>query len=217
VPCFDDQKCARLSLPLDYLTEDDGAPKTEIALRMIPATDKENYLGPILVNPGGPGDSGTQFIGELGANISAAVGPQFDIVGFDPRGTGATTPAVQCYATESQQRIWQLQQGSFIVGLNATDGSIPYEKARENALGQKCAQYIGGSDVGNYKGNTSEWAAGRFMSTASVATDMLHITQKMGFEKLQYIGYVSTHLRNRISVSSVQLSTELWNGNIQTR
>jgi pimeloyl-ACP methyl ester carboxylesterase len=203
VPCFDGHKCARLSLPLDYLTEEDGGPKTEIALRMVPATDKENHLGPILVNPGGPGGSGIDLVAAFGKSLSAIVGPRFDIVGFDPRGTGMTMPSVQCFDTESQKAIWELQKSSFIFGLNATDGSIPYVKARENLLGQKCAQVLGGMGVEDRSGNASEWGAGRFMSTASVATDMLRITEKMGFEKLQYIGYVSVPLVNRIVLNSL--------------
>jgi pimeloyl-ACP methyl ester carboxylesterase len=170
---------------------------------MVPATDKDNYLGPILVNPGGPGGSGTQFVALYGMALSAIVGPRFDIVGFDPRGTGVTTPSVQCFDTESQKAIWELQKGSLITGLNATDGSIPYFKARENLLGQKCAEILGGNNTEGRSRNESEWAAGRFMSTASVATDMLRITEKMGFEKLQYIGYVSIPLVNRILLSSL--------------
>ena len=44
------------------------------------------YKGPILINPGGPGESGVEFVYELGDLLSLIVGPQFDIVGFDPRG-----------------------------------------------------------------------------------------------------------------------------------
>ena len=45
MPCFDTQQCARLELPLDYATP--NGPKTQIALQMIPATDKQNYHGMI--------------------------------------------------------------------------------------------------------------------------------------------------------------------------
>jgi pimeloyl-ACP methyl ester carboxylesterase len=201
---------------LDYLTEGDGGPKTEIALRMVPATDKENYLGPILVNPGGPGGPGTQFVASYGKNLSAIVGPRFDIVGFDPRGVGATTPAAQCFETESEKAIWNLQEGSLRIGLNTTDGSIPYARARQNVLGQKCAQFLGGNGVESKNGNASEWGPARFMGTPSVATDMLRITQKMGFEKLQYIGYVSTDSSPErgicILTNLLALSSELWNG-----
>jgi pimeloyl-ACP methyl ester carboxylesterase len=212
VPCFDGHKCARLSLPLDYLTEGDGGPKTEIALRMIPATDKENYLGPILVNPGGPGGSGTQLIASDGKSLSVIVGPQFDIVGFDPRGTGATTPLAQCFDTESQKAIWSLQEGSLFTGLNTTDGSIPYTRARHNLVGQKCMVALGGNGMDSKNGSVSDWGLARFMGTPSVATDMLRITQKMGFEKLQYIGYVSINFRIFTPVNSSALTIELWNG-----
>lgn len=46
------------------------------------------YKGPILFNPGGTGGSGVDFIqGRQGELLSEIVGPAFDIVGFDPRGT----------------------------------------------------------------------------------------------------------------------------------
>lgn len=53
--------------------------------------DSPEYRGPVLVNPGGPGGSGVDFIERKGANISTIVGPEFDIIGFDPRGPQRTS------------------------------------------------------------------------------------------------------------------------------
>lgn len=49
-----------------------------------------SYRGPVLFNPGGPGGSGVEGILGFGAQISEAVGPEFDVLSFDPR--GMTTP-----------------------------------------------------------------------------------------------------------------------------
>ncbi|KAI0355782.1 alpha/beta-hydrolase [Trametes cingulata] len=172
--CYSGQRCARLLLPLDYDTPD--GPTTAIALRMIPATNKEDYRGPILINPGGPGGSGTDLVARAGKNISAIVGDSFDILGFDPRGIGASTPSASCFESDSQRKLWGLQKGHRL--LNITDDSLHVYRAREKLVGRRCEEKIGG-----------EWGIARFMSTPNVARDMLEISQKLGQEKLQYWGF----------------------------
>jgi pimeloyl-ACP methyl ester carboxylesterase len=74
-------------VPLDY-AHSDGASAAIAMVRIHSAVphDSPRYRGPILINPGGPGGSGVDLaIGE-GALISTVVGPEFDIIGFDPRG-----------------------------------------------------------------------------------------------------------------------------------
>jgi pimeloyl-ACP methyl ester carboxylesterase len=74
-------------VPLNY-SEPDGK-NAIIALTRIPSplpTNSPWYRGPILINPGGPGGSGVEAIMRFGGALSAIVGPQFDVVGFDPRG-----------------------------------------------------------------------------------------------------------------------------------
>jgi pimeloyl-ACP methyl ester carboxylesterase len=54
------------------------------------------YRGPVLFNPGGPGGSGVDMIkGPRGDQFSAILGPQFDILSFDPRGTAHTSSIMQ--------------------------------------------------------------------------------------------------------------------------
>lgn len=138
-----------------------------------------NYKGPVLINPGGPGGSGTNLVARAGKNISAIVGPSFDILGFDPRGIGASTPSASCFESDSQRQLWSLQEGHRL--LNASDDSVDIARARQILLGQRCEQKIGG-----------EWGIARFMSTPDVARDMLEISQQLGREKLQYWGFVRT-------------------------
>jgi len=55
----------------------------------IPASvspESADYRGPLLMNPGGPGGSGVDLILRSGGLLQSIVGPQFDILGFDPRG-----------------------------------------------------------------------------------------------------------------------------------
>ncbi|KAH9895107.1 alpha/beta-hydrolase [Cubamyces lactineus] len=173
-PCYSGEQCARVLLPLDYDTP--GGPQTAIALRMIPATDRDNYKGTLLVNPGGPGGSGTGFIGRAGRNISRIVGPEYDVLGFDPRGVGATTPSARCFETDSQRKLWDLQEDQRL--LNLTDGSVDVYRARDRLVAARCEEKIGG-----------EWGIAKFAGTHNVARDMLEIVQKLGQEKLQYWGF----------------------------
>ncbi|KAI1785891.1 alpha/beta-hydrolase [Ganoderma leucocontextum] len=176
-PCYDGQQCARLLLPLDYLSDDPSGATTAIALRMIPARDRTNYRGAVLINPGGPGGSGTELVARRGQNISTIVGDSFDVLGFDPRGVGASTPRLDCFSSKSQRDIWYTQEGHQF--LNASDeGVLGLYKARQRLVGDRCAESDGGEE-----------GIARFMSTASVATDMLRITEKLGQEKLHYWGF----------------------------
>ncbi|KAI0661310.1 alpha/beta-hydrolase [Cubamyces menziesii] len=172
--CYSGDKCARLLLPWDYGTPE--GPSATIALRMIPAANRDNYKGTILINPGGPGGSGTSLVGRAGRTISRIVGDSFDILGFDPRGTGASTPSANCFETDSQRKLWNLQDDHRL--LNLTDDTVEFQWARANVVAQRCEAKIGG-----------EWGIARFMSTADVARDMLEIVQKLGQEKLQYWGF----------------------------
>lgn len=77
----------RLQVPLDY-SEPNGT-QAAIALirrQALEPEDSPSYRGPILFNPGGPGDSGVDMVLDLGETYATILGPQFDIVGFDPRG-----------------------------------------------------------------------------------------------------------------------------------
>ena len=84
---FEKQYSSLFQVPLNY-SDPEGA-EAIIAVIRKPSTLAESspeYRGPILFNPGGPGDSGVEFINKAGDVMSSIIGPQFDIVSFDPRG-----------------------------------------------------------------------------------------------------------------------------------
>jgi len=84
-------ECLTLYFQVPLNHSDPSAGNATIALIRVPASvasDSASYRGPILFNPGGPGNSGVSMIaGPNGDSYSTILGPQFDIVGFDPRGT----------------------------------------------------------------------------------------------------------------------------------
>lgn len=87
--------CATLTVPLDY-GEPDGE-TIDLALLRVPAREPDARVGSLVVNPGGPGAPGTDYAttGQFGSTLR----DHFDIVGFDPRGTGASAP-VDCLTDE---------------------------------------------------------------------------------------------------------------------
>ncbi|HEX7738543.1 MAG TPA: alpha/beta hydrolase [Marmoricola sp.] len=87
-------RCGHLKVPLDY--RHPHGRKITLALTIRKHTSsKKKYLGPMLVNPGGPGGSGRVY-GVMQDWVPDGVGGRFDWIGFDPRGVGASKPALHC-------------------------------------------------------------------------------------------------------------------------
>jgi pimeloyl-ACP methyl ester carboxylesterase len=96
-PC-DGGECATYRVPLDHSVAD--GPQVSLALWRAPATgDPADRIGSMFVNPGGPGASGVGFAKLAASVLSDEVRARFDIVGFDPRGVGSSSPAVDCEPT----------------------------------------------------------------------------------------------------------------------
>ena len=92
-PCREDFECAELEVPLDY-AEPDGE-TIGIALLKVPARDADRRVGSLVVNPGGPGAPGTEYAASAALVFRDPLLDAFDVVGFDPRGTGSSAP-VDC-------------------------------------------------------------------------------------------------------------------------
>jgi pimeloyl-ACP methyl ester carboxylesterase len=81
-------RCGTVSVPVDY-QHPHGASIT-LAVTRAPATDPSGPVGTLVVNPGGPGESGNQILPVYLKMLPPAILQHFDIVSFDPRGTGAS-------------------------------------------------------------------------------------------------------------------------------
>ncbi|KAJ7499674.1 TAP-like protein-domain-containing protein [Mycena latifolia] len=175
--CYSDiQQCARLKVPLDYRNpEGASAAIAMVRIHSVVPHDSSSYRGPILLNPGGPGTSGVDFIARRGAQISTIVGPEFDVIGFDPRGIGRSTPRVSFFETRSERAIWLGNADAKAVSLNASADAVARAYARAIIEGQ----LAGERDVGSL----------RFINTDHTARDMLRIVQAHGMEKIQYWGF----------------------------
>jgi pimeloyl-ACP methyl ester carboxylesterase len=92
-PCRESFLCAALTVPLDY--RHPGGETIDLALLKVPAARPSERIGSLVVNPGGPGAPGTDYAEAAGQVFRAPILDAYDVVGFDPRGTGDSSP-VDC-------------------------------------------------------------------------------------------------------------------------
>ncbi|NGN67636.1 alpha/beta hydrolase [Streptomyces sp. A7024] len=98
-------ECASVTVPLDY-DRPDGK-RIELALNRLPATDRDHRLGPLLTNPGGPGESGLEYVYQTAPDqLSSKLRARYDIIGMDPRGVGRSSP-VRCMTYREYSRLQQ--------------------------------------------------------------------------------------------------------------
>ena len=89
--CGDGNVCAQLTVPLDY--HHPSGRTIRLSVLKVPASGSR--IGSLVVNPGGPGAGGTSYAAGRSAYFGNPLLDHFDIVGFDPRGTGQSSP-VDC-------------------------------------------------------------------------------------------------------------------------
>src|SRR5882757_4525373 len=100
--------CAYLQVPLDY-GQPDGPPAKISVLRQ-KASVPAQRIGSLVINPGGPGASGTSAAAGISQQIDNSVLAQrFDLIGFDPRGVGASQPAIKCYTPAERDAMPELR------------------------------------------------------------------------------------------------------------
>jgi len=167
--CYGRAQCATVRLPLDY-DEPDGE-SVEIALLRVKARKQASRIGSLFVNPGGPGGSGTDMAAMASGFLSDSVLDRFDVVGFDPRGMGASDN-VKCFSSTREQVAAQKQLNKF----------FPYGAVEEAAYA-KTARAIGRAC------STTGAALAGAMSTAEAARDLDVLRRAVGDAKLTYLGF----------------------------
>ncbi|MFE1835572.1 alpha/beta hydrolase [Streptomyces sviceus] len=157
-------QCASLKVPLDHANP--RGQQITLALSRVPHTAKK-YQGPLLVNPGGPGGSGLTFAGFIASGLPKAVAAQYDVIGFDPRGVGASKPALNC------------KPGHF---KPVRPDSVPSTPAIERA-NLKRAQSFAAACGRKYASVLP------YIDTISAVRDMDSIRQALGAKRINYFGY----------------------------
>jgi pimeloyl-ACP methyl ester carboxylesterase len=160
--CGDGFDCATVAVPVSY--EDPTGPTLELALVRNPADRPDQRIGTLVVNPGGPGASGVRRV-TRGFQVSPEVGDRFDIVGFDPRGVGASTP-ISC--------------GDAVPAFRAADLAPDDEEeaaalaAAAEAVAEECL--------------TSEGPRLGHLGSHEVAHDIEVIRRALGEDQLSFVG-----------------------------
>jgi pimeloyl-ACP methyl ester carboxylesterase len=98
-PCADGFECASFTVPLDYDRPSRGSLSLPVTRKR--ATEPARRIGSLFVNFGGPGGSTVETLHGGGIGAFADLNDRYDIVGWDPRGTGGTG-AIDCHANLEQ-------------------------------------------------------------------------------------------------------------------
>jgi pimeloyl-ACP methyl ester carboxylesterase len=154
-------RCTTVDVPLSY--RDPAGQSIELALGLLPAADPDRKLGTLFWNPGGPGGSG-----RIPPAFSAALHERFDIVGFDPRGVGESTP-LRCFETNEQ--AFELLAWDFPITLAQERDVV--ERTRQAT---ELCERNGGPLL-------------EHMSTANVARDLDLLREAVGDDALTYLGF----------------------------
>ena len=158
-------QCGNLEVPFDYDNPDEGSFVLYIKRRQ--ATVPSERIGSLLVNPGGPGFGGSSLADDASYYFSETLLNRFDIIGWDPRGTGLTTPAVDCVDSFDEY-----------VGLD----SPPDTPEEKQAL-------IDASQAFNDKCEENAGTILPYISTRASAADINSIRLALGEEKISYFGF----------------------------
>ena len=153
----------RLEVPLNY-SEPEGE-SIDLALLKVPARDDSQ--GALVVNPGGPGAPGTDYAAAASRVFREPLLRAFDIVGFDPRGTGDSAP-VDCLTDDQLDAYLSSDPNP-----DTAEEELEYARlVRE--FGRGCAE-LSGDEVNH-------------VSTIEAARDMDVLRSALGEDTLTYFG-----------------------------
>ena len=165
--CDDGMQCTTATAPLDW--DDPAAGSIDLALVRQPATG--DRIGSLLVNPGGPGGSGYEFVKDsVDYATDATLQERFDIVGFDPRGVGRSS-AVAC--------LDPAEMDTYLYGLTVaergSDAWIQEQETSASNFAAACADKTGAL-LGE-------------VDTTSAARDLDLLRAVLGDAQLNYLGF----------------------------
>lgn len=162
-----DAQCTTVSVPIDY-TNPEG-PQAQLAVIRVPATGART--GVLLVNPGGPGASAVDSVAGMGSALAdSEVRSHFDLIGFDPRGVGHSTPGLRC-RTDAEFDAYRREPM-----VDYSPAGVAAIEALYQQFAQRCAASMGTAFLGS-------------VGTASTARDMDVVRAALGEEQISFLGF----------------------------
>ena len=171
-------QCGTVTVPLDY-DHPDGQTIT-IALKKLPASDGNAEHGSLFLNPGGPGGSGVAMMQVMAPMLTEETRGAYDIIGFDPRGVGQSTP-ITCWTNdEIKQHLANPSDDAGptdpLKGITSTNNPAQNKIDRGTANAARCAQHSQVPELLDHVG------------TRDVARDLDVLRATNGNAKLNYLG-----------------------------
>ena len=157
--------CSTLRVPLDYRHADGST--IGLALLKVPAADPARRLGSLVVNPGGPGASGTDYAAAAKEVFRTPLRAAYDVVGFDPRGVGDSDPVDCLTDRELDDYVAQDQDPDTPAEVSTYTGWVA-------SIGRGCAQRSG--------------AIAGHVTTVEAARDMDVLRAALGESTLTFFG-----------------------------
>jgi pimeloyl-ACP methyl ester carboxylesterase len=160
-------KCTTVSVPVDY--DNPGGTQAMLAVIRVPASGQR--IGSLLINPGGPGASAVDMVAGMASDLQGTdITRNFDLVGFDPRGVGHSTPALRC-RTDAEFDAFRTEPM-----VDYSPAGVAHIEQLNRQLVQQCVNRMGDGFLAN-------------IGTASVARDMDAVRQALGENQINYLGY----------------------------
>ncbi|HEY3468689.1 MAG TPA: alpha/beta hydrolase [Amycolatopsis sp.] len=159
-------ECGYLGVPLDY-AKPDGAQVQLAVSRVKHKVADAQYQGVMLTNPGGPGGSGL-LLATRGSRVPNHAGDAYDWVGFDPRGVGASKPALSC-----DPNYMDYDRPEY----------VPFTPQLERTWLNRAKGYAEACAKNNSKALLEN------MKTTDTVKDMDSIRQALGERQLNFYGY----------------------------
>lgn len=164
--CDSSFRCATLDVPADYAKPQDGS--ISLSVVELPATSRA-AKGDIVLNPGGPGASGVQFLTQSATSFPAALRRSFNLVSFDPRGVGSSDP-VRCSGAAGIRSLIALNPAP------VTASQIHTVVTGVKAFVRSCEQHTAKIVLDN-------------VSTLDTARDLDRLRAALGQRRLNYFGF----------------------------
>ncbi|MDT5091232.1 MAG: hypothetical protein QOH60_595 [Mycobacterium sp.] len=165
-PLLDSARCGKLGVPVDYANPDEAT--ASIFVVKFPATGKK--IGSLVINPGGPGESGVNTALTLAQSLPDEIRQSFDLVGFDPRGVARSRPALWCNSDAENDAV----RADPMVDYSPAGVAHIEEVTKEFV--QRCIDKTGKEFLAN-------------IGTANVVKDLDLLRAALGDAKLTYLGY----------------------------